>query len=263
MKDPAKRIAEIARRQQAKPAKIPTWPDDTRASPPALLRAALFPALPRGPRPFLNDAELFSVAGVTVRFTGLRFDQSDLDVWLEIIHAWRGHEGGREAAFTAHSLLLALGKQTGGSAHRWLHDSIKRLSLGLVEIITKDRRYWGHLIEWGTRDDLTLEYVVSLNPELVRWFRLGWSGIDIDQRRRLRGSTARALHAYYSTHKRSGFHAYVTLAGIVGLEDSNPRRLKARIKDALEQLVAVDFAVRIETTEAGATVHRASRFRLK
>ena len=69
-----------------------------------------------------------------------------------------------------------------------------------------------------------------------------WATIDKAQRQELgRNQTAKALHAYYSSHAAPGPHEYETLAEIVGLQNSNKRDLKANIIKAHEELKRVGF----------------------
>jgi hypothetical protein len=82
---------------------LPLWSDPRRAAPSAAFRSALFPALGRQKRRWFKDEAIYSVKGVSVTFRGEQFDQSDLDVFLEIIHQMRDHPN--EAEFTAHGLL--------------------------------------------------------------------------------------------------------------------------------------------------------------
>ncbi|HEY4963137.1 MAG TPA: hypothetical protein VIH90_00385, partial [Candidatus Saccharimonadales bacterium] len=74
-------------------------------------------------------------------------------------------------------------------------------------------------------------------------FGLGmWATVDKDQRRALgRNATAKALHAYYSTHTAPTAHNYETLANLAGLTNSNKRQLKADIIKAHERLKVVGF----------------------
>jgi hypothetical protein len=77
-----------------------------------------------------------------------------------------------------------------------------------------------------------------------------WASLDNDQRRALgRNQTAKALHAYYSTHAAPGPHSYRKLAELVGLENSNKRDMKANIIKAHEELKRVGF---LSDYEAGA-----------
>jgi hypothetical protein len=245
--DPAKSVADIQARTSPRPPKdkperpatvtrLPFWPDALRAAPSAAFRSALFPALGRVQRRRLWDETIFSVNGVTVTFRGEQFDQSDLDVLLEIWHRLRDHDDTVE--FAAHDLLLSLGHPTGKSNHEWLRRVIDRLTAGYVKINDHHAEYFGHLVDGGRRDKDTKRYSLSIHSDLARLFCAAWSSLDIDQRRALKTPTARSLHAYLSSHRDPGPHKIVTLIGIAGLTGVNA---KTTVTKALAELEAVGF----------------------
>jgi hypothetical protein len=243
-------IKERERKEQDPPAptakviQLDFWEDGKRAAPNAVFRSALFPALNnKQPRQFIKAKAIFSVAGVTVIFTGEQYDQTDLDVYLELLNRARPLPLGTPIRFSAHSLLKDLGRNTGNSDHKWLHSVIIRLCGGVVDMTDHKKRYFGQLLQGGIRDEITNNYEIVLNPKFAVLFGLGmWAKIDRDQRRALgRNSTAKALHAYYSSHAAPGPHRYDTLAQIAGLMGPNPRKLKASIIKAHAELERVGF----------------------
>jgi hypothetical protein len=77
-----------------------------------------------------------------------------------------------------------------------------------------------------------------------------WSSLDNQQRRELgRNQTAKALHAYYSTHAAPGAHRYEKLAALIGLQNKNSRDVKASIIKAHDELKRVGL---LSDYEAGA-----------
>lgn len=211
----------------------PEWADTRRAAPSGVFRSALFPATGRGQRKWLKDEKIFSTKGLKVTFRGEQFDQTDLDVYLEILHLMRDQPDSVE--FTAHGLLKALGKPIGKSGYDWLHSVIIRLTAGTVEIIDHEKRYFGHLIEGGERDEATKRYILSVNAKFSRFFKAAWSSLDIEQRRRLKSDTAKALHAYYSGHVNPEKHLFETLAGICGLVGVNRKTTLLKAHKELEE----------------------------
>jgi hypothetical protein len=211
---------------------LPLWPESRRAAPNAVFRSALFPALSfREGRGFLKNHAIASVGGVTAFFTGERFDQSDLDVYLELLNLARLHPLGTECAFSAYGMLKLLGRQTGNTDHKWLHAVLIRLCGGVVDITDHKKRYFGSLIEGGFKDEITKHYRVLVNPKFAAMFGYGmWSSLDREQRHALgRNATAKALHAYYATHVTPGPHKFDTLAAIVGLNNPNKRQQRATL----------------------------------
>jgi len=239
MDDPVQRVIDLAERALAArgdaAVPLPSWPESRRAAPATALRSALFPATQRKTRILVKDIEIFSVGDIQVRFTGERFDQTDLTVYMEVLHRMRN---GTEAEFTAYALLSALGKPDNKTHYLWLDAVLSRLVTGTVTIRTPSDLYRGHLIEgiWEQRKPKL--YAVSLNARFSAAFRASWCSLDIAQRRALGSPTAMALHAYYSSHRGPGRHRRETLCDLAGIEGRNRYQT---LRKALDELVAVGF----------------------
>ena len=240
--------SEQLKAERNKVVMLQPWADDKRAAPNIIYRSALFPALNSQKRKFIKAQKVYSVGGLEVTFTGEQFDQTDLDVYLEILNLAKTVPLGQPVKFSAYSLLKALGRCTGKSDHIWLHSVLIRLRGGTVEMVTGKARFFGGLIEGGIRDEITHHYEVIINPNYAKFFGFGlWSAIDLDQRRQLaQKSIAKALHAYYSSHTDPAPHRYETLAAIVGLENKNPRDAKAKLIRAHEVLKQIGFLLDYE-----------------
>jgi hypothetical protein len=218
---------------------FPQWASTRRAAPCAVFRSALFPALKRQKRPFLKEQQIAAVDGVKVAFTGEQFDQSDLDVYLELLHIMKEQPSNTDCTFSAHGLLKSLGRSTGNKDHKWLHSVLIRLCGGVVDMTDHKKRYFGQLLQGGVKDEITKHYTLSLNPQFAALFRAAWASLEHEQRRRLgRNATAKALHAYYSTHAAPSAHRFETLAEIAGLKNSNRRDLKANLIKAHDLLAS-------------------------
>jgi len=213
------------------------WSDDYRAAPNAIFRSALFPAL-RGNdkenRRFLDEEEIFCVAGLKIFFTGKQFDQSDLDVYLEILNLAKAFPLGTPVKFSAHALLKALGLHTGGKEHARLHKVLIRLCGGVVDVTDHGKRYFGQLLHGGIRDEITQNYTVTINPDFAILFGFGmFAKLDLEKRRALgRNNTAKSLYGYYATHINPSAHNIETLANLAGLANSNKRQAKATVLKA-------------------------------
>lgn len=241
--------SEQLKAERNKVVMLQPWADDKRAAPNIIYRSALFPALnTKQRRRYVENHKVYSVSGLEVTFTGKQFDQTDLDVYLEILNLAKAVPLGQPVKFSAYSMLKALGRCTGKSDHIWLHSVLIRLRGGTVEMVTGKARFFGGLIEGGIRDEITHHYEVIINPSYAKFFGFGlWSSIDLEQRRQLaQNSTAKALHAYYSSHTDPAPHRYETLAGIVGLENKNRRELKASLIRAHEVLKRIGFLLDYE-----------------
>lgn len=232
--------------QSAEVIPLAFWGEDYRAAPNAIFRSALFPALranDKEVRRYLEEEEIFCVAGLKIFFTGKQFDQNDLDVYLEILNRAQSFPLGTPIRFSAHALLKALGLPTGGSNHARVHSVLIRLCGGVIDATDHGKRYFGQLLHGGIRDELTQNYIVNINPDFALLFgpRM-WGKVDLAQRRALgRNPTAKALHAYYSSHINPAAHHIETLAKLAGLTDSNPRQAKATIIKAHEAMKEAGF----------------------
>ena len=247
------------KKEPAKVIQLQFWGEDYRAAPNAVFRSALFPALrsnEKENRPFLKNEEIFCVAGLKILFTGEQFDQSDLDVYLEILNMARSFPLGTPVQFSAYALLKALGLPVGCSNHARLHAVLIRLRGGTLDVTDHKIRYFGGLIEGGFRDEITLNYEVTINPKFAALFGFGmWSKLNLEKRRALgRNNTAKALYAYYATHINPTAHNFETLANLAGLTNSNKRQTKATIIKAHETMkeagILSDYTATAETIKA-------------
>lgn len=233
------------------------WGEQYRAAPNAIFRSALFPALhptQKENRRFLDEEEIFCVAGLKITFTGKQFDQSDLDVYLEILNIARILPLGAPVRFSAHALLKALGLHTGGKEHARLHKVLIRLCGGVVDATDHGKRYFGQLLHGGIRDEISMNYEIKINPDFAILFGFGmFAKIDLEKRRALgRNNTAKALYGYYATHINPNAHTIETLANLAGLTNSNTRQTKAAIIAAHEAMknagILSDYTVTANNT---------------
>lgn len=233
---------------------FPQWGDERRAAAAAIFRSALFPPLNfKKARPFLKEAQIYATKGIEIYFTGEQFDQSDLDVYLELLHIAHEYPFGVECCFTAYGLLKALGRATGKHDHEWLHSVLIRLRGGTVDMTDHEIRYFGGLIEGGFKEEKETRYRVRLNPEMARVFRGDlWASLDIQQRRDLkRNQTAKAVHAYLSSNVGQTSIGYEKLAKIIGLKNSSAKDVKRKMVRVFEAMKEVGF---VNDFEAGTDI---------
>lgn len=223
--------------------RLPFTSEEAHILPNAFLRAALFKALEtRAPRKFVRAERIFSVRGLHVSFTGEQFDQGDLDVLAGILDFGSRSDLGSTFRFSSYRLLKHIGKRTNGDQYRWLLASLVRLRGGTIEVRSDKRHFMGGFIEVGEgeldKDCELKEYAVRLNPRLGVLFGIdAWSQVDRKQRQALgRNGTAKALHAYYSSHVEPSAHRYETLAALAGLQNKQKADVKRKLIKAHEAL---------------------------
>ena len=221
--------------------RLPLWPEEVRACPSAVLRSALFGVVRRGRRHYLQNQIMATWADTTIRYTGIRLDQADLDVWLTALHLSREQGLGARVVCSERAFLRALGRKTGNK--EWLRIVLDRLTACAVKITRQQRTYWGSLIEKGCRDEETGEFVIVLNPELAKLFDDDdYTRIDWEIRRSLGMDLAKWLHAYIASHRATEKNPHriglKRLQELCGSETEAPRRFRQQLREAMEQLQA-------------------------
>lgn len=266
MSDKDKKLTETLERMQKLAAErertaviqLPLWPEPKRGTPNSFIRSALFAAIQSKDRVFLKEATLASQKGIAVKYTGEQLNQEDLTVWETLAHLARQHPLGHTCEFTAHGLLKSLRMHTGLSQHKQLHSTIIRLTACAVEITHEGKTYFGPLVKSGLKDELTSHYRIELNRELIRLFGDNqWTALDWQQRQQLRGKhLAQALHAFYSSHRQPFPIKLDTLRGYVGSKNQQKAGFKAKMRTALDELVAIGFLAGYDFIGDTVAVHR-------
>lgn len=216
--------------------KLPLWPEAVRAVPNGVLRSALFGAIRRGPRRYLDREKVAALEGVEIEYTGQRLDQGDLDMWECVLHMARSQTMGQECRFTAYAMLKILGKADTGGNREVLHRKLLRLRANAVEMRQGRFSYIGGLLDEVYKDNTTQEYVVVINPKLHPLFAADqFTQIDWDVRRTLDGkSLAQWLHGFYASHAEPYPISMATLLRLSGSENIEPRSGRQKLRQALE-----------------------------
>lgn len=214
---------------------LPLWPKNVRGVPNSVLRSALFGAIKRGRRAFMQRQEVAAVDGVKVLFTGPRLDQADLDVWEQALHLARTGGLGCRIQFAAHAFLKAIDRSTGGKDVEWLKGAFARLASSVVEIKDGRRAYFGPMLHHGTRDDATGHYVIEMNPAIVALYgRDGWTQVEWEQRLSLKGRPlAQWLHGFYTTHAAPFPIKVETIHRLSGSEAKQMKHFRAELRESL------------------------------
>jgi hypothetical protein len=247
------RVLKLAREREEEERRIkeeenvnlPYWQNERRGTPNEFIRSALFSAIQGKDRIFLDKAVLFSQNGISIQFTGKQLNQEDLTVWQTLVHLARHSPVETECIFTGSSILNMMELSKGSNNYQSLDDSIRRLTACLVEVRDQSKRlrYGGSLIDWFEVREEIEKYKIKLNRRLIVLFDdHGWTGIEWNQRLRLRGkSLSLALHAYYSSHQTPFPVKLSTLQELTGSRVKQSADFKRRCRSALDELVGVDF----------------------
>lgn len=241
---PADLVAGIRQRnieRALSDAQLPLWPEPTRGVPNGVLRSALFGAIKRGKRRYMEREAIASVKSVSIVYTGPRLDQSDLDVWEGALHLARLVKLGNRIEFMEKGFLRSIGRggpnggNIGKSDRKWLRKVLTRLTATAIEVTQGPYTYVGSLIDEYFRDSTNSRYVVILNPRMKALFnRDGWTQIDWRIRHALIGHPlAQWLHGFYSTHAAPLPYKVETLHHLCGSESGESAKTNAERNKAL------------------------------
>jgi hypothetical protein len=223
---------------------LPLWPEPTRGVPNGVLRSALFGAIKKGPRRYMEGEQVAAVDGIEIRYTGQRLDQGDLDVWENVLHVARLQAMGGQCRFTAYAMLKLLGKTDTGSNRETLHKRLMRLKANAVEVQQGRYSYAGSLIDDVYRDKETHEYVLILNPKLRPLFAADqFTQVDWDVRHALDGhQLAQWLHGFYASHAKPFPFKIETLHGLCGSEAGLMSDFAKKLRKALNAVAEASKA---------------------
>lgn len=223
---------------QAKVVMLPIWPDAVRAVPNGMLRSALFGAIRRGSRRYMERARIAALEGIEIFYTGQRLDQGDLDVWETILHLARLQELGNECRVTAYQLLKALGKTDSGKNRDILDIRLSRMKATGVDVQVGRYGYEGSLIDEVYRDKETMEYVFRLNVKLRALFEPDqFTQIDWAIRHTLDGKPlAQWLHGFYASHAKPYPVSVAKLRELSGSEAGDLWKFRQTARAALDDL---------------------------
>ena len=218
---------------------LPLWPEPVRAVPNGFLRSALFGAIGRGRRRYLERELMASLEGVEVRYTGQRLDQGDLDAWEAILHAIRLQELGAECRISSYQMLKLMDKKDTGNNRKVLHNRITRLRANAVEIKQGKHSYIGGLLASAAKDEETGEWIIELDRRLKSLYQADqFTHIQWSVRNRLsRHPLAQWLHGFYSSHAAPYPIKIETLHRLCGSETAQMWKFKQNLTKALDELM--------------------------
>lgn len=214
---------------------LPIWPEPVRAVPNGFLRSALFGAIARGKRRYIDGEQFAALGEIEVRYTGQRLDQGDLDVWESVLHAVRLQEVGSRCRVTSYALLKLMGKTDTGKNRQTLQKRITRLVANAVTVKQGRYTYIGSLIRFAAKEEDTQQWVIELDEKLLPLFEGDqFTRIEWAVRHALDGKPlAQWLHGFYASHAKPYPMKVATLLRLCGSE-AEPRRYRQTLGDALD-----------------------------
>ena len=236
----ARKVAEA----KTKVVQLPLWPETVRAVPNGFLRSALFGAIAKGRRRYINGEDLAAVDGVTIRYKGERLDQGDLDVWESVLHAVRLQELGSQCRVTSYALLKLMGKTDTGKNRATLNKRITRLVASALTVKQGRYSYIGSLIAGAAKDEETQEWVIELDAKLRPLFAADqFTQVEWAVRHKLDGKPlAQWLHGFYASHAAPFPLKIETLHRLCGSEAGEMWKFAQTLRKALDDVAEASAA---------------------
>ena len=233
------RIAKREAQEKEEPAQeiqLPLWPEPVRAVPNGFLRSALFGAIAKGKRRYIDGEQLAALDGIEIRYTGQRLDQGDLDVWESVLHAVRLQKLGSKCRLTSYALLKLMGKTDTGKNRATLNKRITRLVASALTVKQGRYSYIGSLIAGAAKDEETQEWVIELDAKLRPLFAADqFTQVEWAVRHELNGKPlAQWLHGFYASHAKPFPLKVETLHRLCGSEAQTMRFFAADLRKNLE-----------------------------
>jgi hypothetical protein len=215
---------------------LPLWPEPVRAVPNGFLRSALFGAIRKGRRRYINGEDLAAIDGVTIRYKGERLDQGDLDVWESVLHAVRFQEVGNQCRLTSYALLKLMGKTDTGKNRTILQTHMERLRANALTVKQGRYTYIGGLISGAAKDEETQEWVIELDARMRPLFAADqFTQVEWSVRQALNGhQLAQWLHGFYSSHAKPFPMKVETLHHLCGSEAGLMSDFAKKLRKALD-----------------------------
>lgn len=181
-----------------------------RAMPNHLARSSLFAPVARGRRKMHDAVLLHSRCDAEIRFSGKQLDEAQADVWMQCLKVAEKHPLGTPVVVSRADFLRAIKRTDTGPNYRWLHQTMKDLSLGMlvIEVVKSNglrklsigKTEALHLINGFRYDDDAEQYTLTIDPRWSLMFgnsefaRIDWEKrMQIDSRQVLAKSLQRLI----------------------------------------------------------------------
>lgn len=237
---------------------------NTLVAPRAAMQGAVFSSLifkGRTVRPVYVKPEVVAEYGHVrvLQTAGEQLDQGDADVYLELARmAFEQLDPESklvEVKVNADALLKRLSRVRGTESRKWLASCISRLKRASFLFEVPGLREWETSFLWDFERNLETvvasDYVIQMNPKLIKVYAAGKTLINASQRQALGHDTlAKALHSFFSSHDRhkESFVSVDTLQALTGRGSMRPDRFLKGLKESIENLKQATgwFSIKLE-----------------
>ena len=157
---------------------LPGVDEFMRAMPSHIARSSLFAPVARGRKKMHDGTVLVSRSDAVIKFKGKQLDESQADVWLQIMYEATKQPLGEPLVINRAEFLKAIGRNTSGANYQWFHRTMEDLAFAMLVIeVTKDgkpkltigKTRAIHMIEGFDYDDVLEDYMLRVDP---RWHKM-------------------------------------------------------------------------------------------
>lgn len=251
-KDVVSHIEQVAARERAKTAgkgknEVVTtkkttlflnWPDDVRGVPNAILRSALFSPIKYAKNEYLESSEIYAQGGIRIKYTGIRLNMYDLEIWETALHIAREQALGQACTSTAYRFLKLMGKPDTSAYRKILEASLTRMNATAIKIENNGYGYEGSMIMSVSKGDRG--YLIQFDPTIFPLFSTGQCTHlnDLISKALSKKPIAAWLHRYYSSHAKPYPIKIQTFLSFTGCKNKNLASAKQNIKRGLAHLAS-------------------------
>ena len=230
------------------------WPDHVRCVPSCLLRCAIFTPIGSAGRKHRKPVPLVAPTGLKVSIQGAQPLQSDLDVFLGVLHVSRREVEGSLIRVSMADLIAACGRTDGNKTREHLVRASRRLQSVRVSIddTAYFTRYQGPLLE-----DLSIvrgklrTVTVRVPAAFYELFLGNKTYLDLDDRRNCAGRPiAGWLQAFLATHRHPFPYSKALYRRLTGLRCTQ-FAFNRMLGKGLDRLKAIGFLIDYEIDAAG------------
>jgi hypothetical protein len=153
---------------------IPGMRNGFRSMPTCIAQSSIFAPVDRDEKSVYRDRHVETRGKTKIEFSGEQLDESQADVWMQVLYEASKYALGKEFPITRSQILKGIGRDTGKWQYQWLHRTMKALCFAMITIETADGLKIGHahafhLVSSFDYDDSKETYVTCIDR---RWERL-------------------------------------------------------------------------------------------
>ncbi|MEE9446012.1 MAG: plasmid replication initiator TrfA [Cocleimonas sp.] len=204
----------------------------------------------KGSREFIDDEIIWTRRGVKIIYTGRRLDESDADLWMQLLHYNRNKPLSEKIELSRAKLLKDLGKSNGSKSYKWLDAAIRRLG-GSIIIETKRYIFSEVLLQSYSLDKKKGKYYFQISNEIAKLFTNSeFSLIKAKNRHRLKYDLSKSLQRHIATSSttRQSFQYKDLLKRLKRKTEIRylKRDLKKVCKDLEDQKIIVNHEIKAD-----------------